>query len=205
MKRFYLPALIVVMFITAFTFFQTVNANPSSFLTPVSTSTDEATTTVAYISAGLSTTTLVYDAFQLGNSTTLIPRAADQASLIYWMNATNTTSELNINIQYSPGRVGVDCKALPTGCDWYQDRGTMGVNTATTSAPTFSLFGVTQFNHVFASSTPELIANATNASTTGIILLKTPMRYTRAIFTVPIGAANVGVWAAFVPVRENSE
>ena len=166
-----------------------VKANPIFFSTPISTAT--ATTSPTWITAGTATTTLTYDSFLPNGSATT---GAYQAALLYQLVATSTLPAMNINFEFSDD-----------GIDWYQNGGTATFTFATSSKP-YDLSQVLQFRHNFASSTAGLGAiTPTSATTTRIVVFPTPLRFSRAIFTVPTGSGQVAVWARIVPIKERAE
>lgn len=167
---------------------QPVKANPYVSATPVRTAT--ATTTVTYMTPGTATTTLTYDTFLVGTNTIATTKAS-YATLLIQFAGSSTASVLRTNIEYSDD-----------GIDWYQDGGT-SFNFATSTKP-YDIGQVAFFNYAFSSTTAGLGA-AINATSTRAVILNTPLRYTRAIFTLPIGSLNGAVWAQIVPTKERSE
>ncbi len=180
-----------------------VYGNPLSFLAPLATNT--ATTSPTYMTAGTATTTICYDSFSATGSCTAVatgatgrPLSSDRVALLVQMVASSTLTpliQLRVNTEYSQD-----------GIDWYQDGGTAQNNFATTTKP-FDISQVPQYNLNFASSTAGLgavPAGVTTATTTRIIVLTTPTRFVRAIFTVPIGSGASNVWAQLVPSRQQN-
>lgn len=179
----------MLAFVAAFLVGHTAYANPLAFSTGVSTAT--ASTTVAYMTAGTATTTLTYDTYNIANAQPGNPTAAQALSLLVQMTASSTLSSLVVNYEYSMD-----------GVDWYQD-GTGGL--ASTTIP-YIISTPMSARWNFASSTPGLGAVLSNTNRDHRILsVRTPTRYIRAIFTVPVGASNAGVYASFVPAKERAQ
>lgn len=174
-----------------------VYGSPFTFLVPATTSNNTSTTTTSYMTAGLATTTLTCDSYSVTCVTTgaiARPLGYNRAILLLQMVASTTGTTLRINTEYSQD-----------GIDWYQDGGAAVENFATTTKP-FDVSQVAQYNLNFASSTAGLgaVPNVVNSTTTRAIILKTPTRFIRAIFTVPIGSGAVGVWAQMTPSRDTN-
>lgn len=165
-----------------------VHANPLQTAPTVQTAT--ATTSPSYMTAGTATTSLVFDSYIPGAN-----KISDQAVLLIQLVASTTATTLNTNLEYSQDAI-----------DWYQDGGTMAANYATTSKP-FDISQVNQFKLNYATSTAGLAGiGATATSTlTRVLMLKTPTRYIRAVFTLPVGSAAGGVWAQFLASRQVSQ
>lgn len=149
-----------------------------------------ATTTVVAMTPGTATTTNTYDAYSQPSGFAL-----NRATLFVQLGgATVPTATMNINFEYSND-----------GVDWYEVAGGYNFGWATSTKP-FDLAQVFQYKFNFASSTAGLgVVPLTDATTTRAILVDTPTRYVRAIFSVPPGASNVNVWSEWVPLRETSE
>lgn len=161
-------------------------ANPLSFLSTSKSA--AATTTQSFMTAGTATTTHSYDAYSQPSGFAL-----NQATLLVQMGASSTASELRINIEYSHDNI-----------DWFEDGGTLANNFATSSKP-FDISQVNQFKLTFASSTPGGLSTVGDATTTRAILVKTPTRFMRAVFTLAAGSAGANVWSEWVPIKEASE
>lgn len=195
--KYYLLALIIASITIGVT---TVKANPLFF--PQTKSTATATTTINYMTAGTATTTLVYDSYTSGNPTGVL-----KGALLLQVVASSTNTTIRVNQEFSQGpEDGVtDCLVTPTACDWYQDSGSFSPNYSTSSRP-FDLSVVNQYSLNFASSTAGLGAvSAQSGTTTRAISVNVPTRYTRFIFTIPVGSQAGGVWAKFVPVKERAQ
>lgn len=178
---------LIVLALGFMTYIVPASANPLQ--TAPTTQTSTATTSPAYMTAGNATSTLLFDSYGSGT-----PKISDQATLLIQFSASSTVSVLNTNLEYSQD-----------GIDWYQDGGVMENNFATTTKP-FSITQVNQFSLQFASSTAGLPANKlTDSTTTRAIFVRTPTRFVRAVFTLPVGSTPGGVWAQWLASRQVSE
>lgn len=172
-------------------------ANPSFFIVGQATAT--ATTTLTFMTAGTATTTVVQTATNNGNTMGL-----NAATLLVQFTGSSTASSLNLTFEYANSDAGVDCSVTPTACDWYKDGllGAAAVVSTTTQA--LNLGTVANYTLPFASTTVGgLIGIATR--TTRIINVQTPAQYVRAVFTLPIGSLNGGLYAKFLPTKERPE
>lgn len=196
-KKTLAPALIasIAVGIILFGFVSSVGANPSAYATTVQTA--SATTTISLMTAGTATTTLVYDSYATRST------AADEVGLQVQFVASSTASILNINYEYTNGAPGLDCLGTPSSCDWYQDNTTLNVTATTSQAYQVKL--PNSYSWTFASSSQALAAVATN-NNRALKMFNVPVkaRYVRAIFSLPVGSTNAGVWAQFVPAKENN-
>lgn len=122
-----------------------------------------------------------------GNATTTLtldayssggPKADDRATLFVQNAASSTSSILNIAIQYSQDSI-----------DWYSDN----MSVASSSNPL----------QIQTANTYTWTAAGTATSSKALVVM-TPVRYVRAVFTVPIGAAAGAVWAQFVPEEQSN-
>lgn len=182
-----LAYIILTIFVIAFMIVIPASANPLRFGTIMKSAT--ATSTVSYMTAGAATTTSpTLDAYAQPSGFAL-----DRATLLVQYGASSTASILDINVEYSQD-----------GVDWFEDGGNVNFESSTTTRP-FFLTEVSKFRLSFASSTPGGMATAGDATTTRAVIVETPTRYVRAVFTVPVGAADGNVWSAWVPIRETSE
>lgn len=166
-----------------------VHANPSTFA--ISTSTSAATTSPRYMTAGNSTTTTpVYDAYAqtLSGGQTF---KADLAGLLVRFAASSTATTLNTNVEYSHD-----------GIDWYRNFVMDPMQPATTTAPVFTLGNPFSSAWRFASSTVggAAVNAAGGATSTAAMLIPTPFRFTRVVFSLTGG--NGAVWAQLIPIRE---
>lgn len=172
-------------------------ANPSQFTN--TTQTSSSTTTPSYLTAGTATTTVVADTYQVSTGNNYVN---DMTTLLVQFTASSTSSQLNVNMEYSNGYPGVDCVATPTACDWYQDSG-MNMQGYATSSVIINLALVPQYQWKFASSTVGQLANgANNNRDTRALLIKVPTRYIRAVFTCAIGGTPCAEWSQFVPAKQ---
>ncbi len=182
--------LVAVALLIGVSNYHVARANPLVSATPVKTA--SATTSLSFMTPGTGTTTLTYDTFAVGGAIISTTKAT-YAALLTQFTATSTASAVNINIEYSDD-----------GVDWYQDGGT-SYNYSTTSKP-YDLSQAASFRLNYASSTAGLGAiPASSTPATRLVILNTPLRYLRAIYTIPIGASNGAVWAQIVPTKERSE
>lgn len=196
MKKIYIIISVLIIGLGIFTL--TVKANPLFF--PPTVQSASATTTLTYMTAGTATTTLVFDTYN-ASSGVFTPTLSD--ALLIQFTGSSTGSLLKINLEYSHGYNGVECVSNPTGCDWYEDPAPSGSGYATTTKP-FDLGQVNQFSLAYASSTPTLggIGATSINPAKRILSVKSPTRYVRAIFTLPVGSTNGAIWAQFVPLKE---
>lgn len=185
LKYFTVASIGGLLVLAWFAFAITAHANPSFFIRQQSAS---ATTTVTYITAGTATTTLTYDT---GNSAA---GSADGATLLVQFNGSSTLSLLNANIEYSQDSI-----------DWYI--APVGQDFQAYATTTVAGGAIQTIQYPYASTTPLLtgaVANGTaTTSSMRIVNLKTPTRYIRAVFTIPVGALNGAFWAEFIGKRQN--
>lgn len=146
--------------------FNTASANRSSLVYAYQNDNTKATTSISYMTAGVSTTT----------SQTFKTALADQLDLNIMMVASSTASTLNWRYEFSDNNV-----------DWYTESGD------TTSNATTSI--ITRdgkiYSWVFASSTSGT-GNATRAFQ-HIKIKDIAAAYTRVIFFIPPGSTPAGV------------
>lgn len=175
------------IFVTAFSLFYVAKANPS-FFNRFQTAT--ATTTMAVLVPGISTTTLVAD---LGNSAA---QGADSGVLALQFLGSSTASTLRVAFEYAQG---TDCVTFPTQCDWYADR-TLPIASSTGVSLTPSQL----YTLDFASSTVGGIAMtpANGGRLTRIFPFATPTRYVRAVISMPVNSLNGMIWAEFIVKRQ---
>lgn len=189
MKKYIYPSLALIALSIIIAGVQTARANPYVSATGISTA--PATTTVNYMTPGTATTTLTYDAFLVGTQTISTTKASYAALLVQFAGSSSPNSVLRANVEYSDDAV-----------DWYQDGGST-FNFSTTTKP-YDISQAAYFNYVFSSTTAGLAATP-NATSTRAVILNTPLRYTRVVFSLPIGSQNGAVWARIVPTKERSE
>ncbi len=191
MKKTYLIALALVIG-TVFGFGSVAHANPFFFV-PVS-STAIATSTLSYMTAGTATTTLVYDSYcgigltSLPCTSVAQPRVGEGAVLLLQFTSSSSAASLNVNFEYSQDAV-----------DWYP-----AVNVvASTSAITNLNIGHSLTIDA-ASTTIAGVVQANNRTHRAVDVL-TPVRFVRAVLTLPVGSTNGAVWASFVPRRQQAQ
>jgi len=161
-------------------------ANPSSFATGVTTN-NAASTSPAYMTPGTGTsTTPVYDAYAQTNAGATYK--ADIAGLLVQFTASSTNSVLNISVEYSQD-----------GVDYYRNF-VVDPNQIGTSTTPFSLTTAFTTTWKYASSTVVGGVGVIGDRATAAIMIPTPFRYTRVVFSVT--GANGAVWAQLVPVKE---
>lgn len=161
-------------------------ANPSFFAPQAITSV--ATSSPAFMTPGLATSTLVYDSYNLNGTNQPVvndPTSAQSATLAIQLSASSTASVLTIGIERSQD-----------GIDWYQDN----LNSLATSSLSDSITIPSTFTWTFASSTIGGVSNTGNRIGK-LINVSTPTRYTRFIFSLT--GANGAVWAEVIPQKEN--
>lgn len=162
-----------------FSFIKNTHANPSFFLRSQSAS---ATTTVSYMTPGTATTTS--PSFDTGVGAA---QGADSAVLLTRFVGSTSAAILNITLEYSQDNI-----------DWYSDRLSAGATT-------------TQAINITQSTTYSLTAQGNNpggiggtaSSTLRSIVVPTPTRYVRAVYSIPVGSTNGSVWGEFVAKRQN--
>jgi hypothetical protein len=180
--------LIFVVLAVSLSVFGFAYANPSYFATTVTTN-SAASTSPAYLTPGVSTsTTPVYDAYAqtvAGGGT----YKADSAGLVIQFTASSTASVLNASVEYS-----ADC------IDYYRNFVLDSRQLGTSTAP-YSLDTAFSARWKFASSSLNGTAvSASNNLSTAALVVPTPFRCTRVVFSVTGG--NGAVWAQLVPVKE---
>ncbi|MBX4216149.1 hypothetical protein KW797_04340 [Candidatus Parcubacteria bacterium] len=153
---------------------------------PVSFCTDGmtvGTTSPTYMTAGKSTTTVTTSA------------CADSAfalnglALVEQFTGSSTASVLQMNIQDS-----ID------GVDWYE----RAPNENATTSALFGFTGASVLRHTFSSTSPSMgVVDSTNSAVSyRVILIQPLLRYTRVVFSIPVGATAGGVWAKLIGWRE---
>ena len=175
-------------FLTMFGAAGTALANPSYFAN--GTSTAAATTTKAFMTPGTGTsTTPVYDAYAQTFSGGITSKS-DKAGLLVQFTGSSTASILGAAVEYSQD-----------GIDWYRNFvvDPNQIATSTTSS-TFSVVNPFAFSWKFASSTLGTASAVNPNLSTAALLIPTPFRYTRVVFTLT--GANGAVWAQLVPIKE---
>jgi len=159
----------------------TVSANPSYFQRQKTS--DTATTTLAHLTGGTATTTLTFDTGASAST------AVDEAVLLINLTASSTNTTLNWEYEYSQD-----------GATWYKDN----VSTATTSI-IFVLQTPSSFSWVYASTTVGGIGVSSTTNTGAkTVLVPTPTRYVRVIFSLAAGGTNGALFAEIVGKRQSN-
>ncbi len=174
--------------IASLAFTASVSAN-SSFFLPVQ-ATAAASSTVTYMTPGISTTTYAYDAFQGGQYKPL-----DKNALLIQFSASSTSSILNWQYEYSPGNGATDCTVVNANCDWYGD--SINDDNGTTTSAVRNVAPFQTYTWTFASTT---VGTSVSGRVNKIVSVPATARYVRVLFSVT--GANGGVWAQFLPQRE---
>jgi hypothetical protein len=178
MKKIYLflGIIIAVVLIGGAT---VVKANPSLFLQEYSDIAGASTSTLAYMTPGTGTTTLTY------NNTI---NGLDSASILIQYTATTTGSPvLKMRVEHSQD-----------GVDWYSEAGILTSNASTTNLT--GSFADYQFN--IATSTSVIGPSGSVTRINQLVRINTPLKYNRAVFYVPAGGGNGGLWAQLVAKKE---
>jgi len=186
--KLFVPVLALVA-VMGFGNAEKAHANPSAYA--VATSTSAATTSPSYMGAGTGTTTTpTYDAYAQTVSGGATYRA-DFAGMLIRFAASSTATTLKATAEYSHD-----------GIDWYRSFVIDPNQPATTTAPVFNLANPFSFSWTFASSTIQGagLTNANSATSTAAVLVPTPFRFTRVVFSMTGG--NGAVWAQFIPIKE---
>lgn len=145
----------------------TAYANPFQFVPTTQFAT--ATTTRQYIITGGNSTTTTFDAFAQGQ-----PKAIDKGVLGVQMEASSTSSVLNVALQYSND-----------GIDWYSDQ----------------LLSTTTTMDISVANSYKWTAINT-ATTSKMVNVQFPTRYVRAIFSE--AGAGAAIWWQFTPQRQSN-
>jgi hypothetical protein len=165
----------------------TAQANPSTFAN--ATSTAAATTTLRYMTPGTATsTTPVYDAYEQTFAGGSVAKA-DYAGLLVQLTSSSSVTVLNATVEYSHD-----------GIDWYRNFVIDPNQTGTTTAPVFGIANPFSFRWQFATSTVGGIGLGTSNRSTAALLIPTPFRFTRVVFSLTGG--NAAVWAQLIPIKE---
>lgn len=159
-------------------YFQIALANPSNFVPPVTTS--SATTSPAYMGIGLATSTLTYDTYRNGNNF-----ITNQMTLLNQFAGSSTASILSIKIEYSQD-----------GIDWFQN------NLLPISTTTTNISVANSYLWAYASTTvgTQGLNAANSALATKALLIQTPTRFVRAVYSLTGGAGSI--WGEWVPSKE---
>lgn len=195
MKK-YILIVIGLMFVTSLLIVNNVKANPSKRAQPLSCSTQGtsasslSTTSISYMTPGTATTTATCDTTKANLGTDTL----DKAYLALQVTA-SSTGLTNFRFEYSED-----------GIDWYGDNLYEETGLSTTTASNI-IWDSNYHTHSiqFASSTSACADNSISNNNRNCFLIPvpTPTRYVRAVFTVPIGSTNSGVWASFIGKAES--
>lgn len=152
-----------------------------SYIAPTA-QTATATSSVAFLVSGTATSTLTYDTYTGGNN-----YIADKAVLAIQFAGSSTSAVLGVNLEYSQD-----------GIDWYKDN----LSSLSTTTRGMYLQPANSYTWTFASSTVGGIAAtvANGATSTKALLIETPLRYVRAIFS--ISGANGAIWGQIIPIKQ---
>ena len=166
-----------------------VLGNVSQKLSPCQTAT--ATTSLNHMQAGLATTTLTCDFYSGATNITTAasnPTLADGAYLNFMVAPSSTAlSVVNINLLVSEN-----------GQDWFHVSTTspsVGGNIGNIATFTFNQSASTTYDY-------RAVTAANSATTTRNVEILTPMRYIRAVFTVPVGAQPSAIYAEVVGKKQ---
>jgi hypothetical protein len=168
--------------------FSMAQANPSFFAPGVATGT--ASSSVSYLTPGTgTTTTAVYDAYASGVNT-----KADTAVLLTQLTGSSTAATLNVTLEYSQD---TDCVVNPRGCDWYSS----ALNVTASTSPVFSMSTVQGYTLQATGNKPGG-ESGVFTRTMRAMYIPMPMRYVRAVYTVPLGSTNAAVYGQIVPAKQ---
>lgn len=166
---------------------KTVEANPSALTPTVQTA--AATTSPAFLIPGTATSSLTYDAYSNPTSNTY---KSDYIALAMMFRGSSTAAVLGMELEYSQD-----------GIDWYKDSliNSLGGRSTTTNAMNIS--GSNALSWTFASTTVggQAMNTVTRDHPRRVVMVPTPMRYVRAIFTIT--GANGAIWAQMIPTKES--
>ena len=165
-----------------------VSANTSFFVPTTQTAT--ATSSWAYITAGVGTSTVTLDSYANPAS---VAKTLDKATLLINYTASSTASILNWRYSFSQD-----------GVDWYGD--SLGINTSSSTSVTgANMAPFNTYAWTFASTTAgSSISSQATSTAMKAVYVPTPTRYVRVVFYVPAGASPAGVWAQFVSQRQTN-
>lgn len=182
--KYFLPALVLLGLCVA----ATAWANP--FYTGTKAKSAAATTTLAYQTPGLATSTTVYDSYeQTGTNQTnggnlTIPNTV---AVALQGQASSTATVLTIACEFSDDSI-----------DWYQNE-----TVAATTTGTVLITTPISYNFVYASSTVGgAQVKATTNTFAKTFLCPVPLRYVRAVVTD--SGANAGIWTTIIPTKQRN-
>ncbi len=167
-------------------------ANPSIFATGSATS--AATSSPRFMTAGVSTSTVYFDAQDQTFSGGQTFKADQGALFVQLTPSSSALTKLNIAFEYAYYDGTYDCNATPTACDWYKFYPQDG-----TASSTVALGNPYSINLNSASSTLGGATSTTNRGTS-VIPVNPLARYVRAVATV--SGANGALWMYFLPTQQ---
>lgn len=170
MKNKILVGLVGVIAILAVVAAYKVDANALFFLPTTSSSTSTSSPSYLTTSGANATATTTFDAYSNGS-----PRAANGATILTQYVASSTSSVFTMRVDYSQD-----------GVDWYSDN-------AVSQQATTTVMNI-------AANAAYSYTAASTATTSKAVLVKTPTRYMRVVYTIA-GAAGAA-WTQIVPTRE---
>lgn len=176
-----------------------VLGNVSQKTVPCQTST--ATTSPNYMQAGTATSSLTHDLYGGGCTTdgstpTTAPVNSVLSDLAY-LRVMLTPSSTALSV------LNVNFLASENGQDWYHLSSNVFNLVGATTTYSGGIIQTMQINQS-ASTTYDYspVSSANSATTTRMAQIPTPARYIRAIFTVPIGAQPLAMWAEIVGQKQ---
>lgn len=195
---------VTAVVVVSFLFVGVAYANSLFFATTAKT--NNATTSPTFLVRGttFATTTLpIYDSFEISGTNqinTSQPQPAQTVALEVQFTASSTASVLQWYYEYADREI-IDCGAFPSSCDWYSDN-LISENRLSTSTTIDVSTPYTQ-KWTFASSTVGgVAAGVSNNRDTKVFNVRVPTRYVRVVFYCP-SASNCGVWAKWVPIKQD--
>lgn len=185
-KNYKLFSLIVLVLALALA--KTANANPL-FLAPTA-ETATSTTSVSYLTPGVATSTITYDAYTPSTNFNFYQYVPTKSALLLRFVGSSTLSTLAINFEYSND-----------GIDWYKSL-LVDSNAQGTTSPVIDLSATYSYRWQFASSTVGGVAQtaSNSATSTRVMLVPTPTRFVRMITSITGG--NGSFWGQFAPIKE---
>lgn len=185
-NAFWLLVIVLAVISSLSCFVSVAYANPTFFANGVTTG-NAASTSPAHMTPGTGTsTTPVYDSY--GQTFGGTPYKTEFAGLLVQLSASSTNTVLNMAVEYSQDRI-----------DWYRNFLIDPSQYGTTTSQ-FALFAPFSVTWKFASSTLGPASTISPTTTTGALMIPTPFRYMRVIFSMT--GANGAVWAQLVPIKE---
>ena len=188
--KYFIPSAVVLVALVMIGV--TVHANP--FYTGTKARSAAATSTLTYMTAGTGTSTSpVYDSYEVngtnqtnGGNLTL----PNSVALLVQGKASSTATAFNIQCEFADD--------LTNGGDWYQNE-----MIASTSNP-LAIAQPAAFLLNYASTTVGGGTVGNNNTFSILMECPAPLRYVRAVITLPPGARNGGIWASCVPKKQRN-